>query len=150
MFEVLTFWHWLSIAGLLLIFELLVGAEFLLWLAFPAVASAGVAYIAPGMDWRIQVLLYIVFAVISLVVWKKYYRGQKLVATDQPHLNQRQQQFIGRTFTLIEVLNNDEGKIVVDDSQWRVRIAAGKATAKKGSKVKVIDVEGMILLVETV
>ena len=50
MFEVLTFWHWLSIAGLLLIFELLVGAEFLLWLAFPAVASSGVAYIAPGMD----------------------------------------------------------------------------------------------------
>ena len=150
MFEVLTFWHWLSIAGLLLIIELLVGAEFLLWLAFPAVASAGVAYIAPSMDWRIQILLYILFAIASLLIWKKYYRSKKLAVTDQPHLNQRQQQFVGRTFTLIETLNNDEGKIVVDDSQWRVRIIGGESTAKKNSKVKVMDVDGMILLVETV
>ena len=149
MFEVLTFWHWISIAGLLLIFELLIGAEFLLWLAFPAVASAGVAYVAPNLDWRIQVVLYILFELASLMVWKKYYRSKKLEATDQPHLNQRQQQFIGRTFTLVETLNNDEGKIGVDDSQWRVRIVGDVAAAKKGSKVKVVDVDGMVLLVET-
>lgn len=148
MFEVLTFWHWLSIAGILLIAELLLGAEFLLWLAFPAIASSAVAYIAPGMDWRVQVLLYIVFSVAALVVWNKFYRGKKLQVTDKPHLNQRQNQFIGRTFTLAEVLDNGEGKIVVDDSQWRVRLSEVSQKAKKGSLVKVVDTDGMILLVE--
>lgn len=150
MFEALTFWHWLSIAGILLIIELLLGAEFLLWLAFPAIASAGVSYVAPDMDWRVQVLLYIVFSAASLVIWYKFFYGKKLKVTDQPHLNQRQNQFIGRQFTLVETLINDEGKIIVDDSQWRVRIVDGAQNAKKGNKVKVIDVDGMILLVELV
>ncbi|MGH1427057.1 MAG: NfeD family protein [Arenicella sp.] len=150
MLEALTVWHWLSIAGVLLIAELLLGAEFLLWLAFPAVMSAGVAYIAPGMDWRLQVLLYIVFSIVSLLVWNKYYRGRMLKKTDQPHLNQRQNQFVGRSFTLVDILDNAEGKIVVDDSQWRVRISGEFQKAKKGDQVKVVDVDGMILLVELV
>lgn len=150
MFEALTFWHWLSIAGVLLIVELLLGAEFLLWLAFPAVISAGASYIAPEMDWRLQVLLYIIFSIVFLIVWNKFYRGKNMKETDQPHLNQRQNQYVGRTFTLVETLNNGEGKIVVDDSHWRVRLVGDQQDVKKDGKVKVVDIDGMILLVEAI
>ena len=70
--------------------------------------------------------------------------------TDQPHLNQRQNQYVGRTFTLVETLNNGEGKIVVDDSHWRVRLVGDQQDVKKDGKVKVVDIDGMILLVEVI
>ena len=146
MFETLTYWHWASIAGLLLIAELTIGAEFMLWLAAAAVLSTIVAAVAPGLDWKIQLSLYAAFSVAAIIGWMKYSKGRKMSPSDQPHLNQRQRRYIGRTFSLIEPIENGVGKIIVDDSQWKVR----GDDAKKGAKVKVVDVDGMVLLVETV
>lgn len=146
MFETLTFWHWAGIAALLLIAELMIGAEFMLWLAAAAGLSTIVALVSPDLDWRIQLVLYAIFSVAALIAWAKFYRGKKLQPTDQPHLNKRQNQYIGRTFSLVEAIEAGEGKVKVDDSQWSVR----GQDAKKGSIVKVVGVDGMTLLVESV
>ena len=146
MFEALTFWHWASIAALLLIFELMIGAEFMLWLAAAAVLSTLVALVAPDLDWKIQLVLYAAFSVAALVAWAKYSRGKKLSSTDQPHLNKRQYQYVGRKFSLDEAIEGGVGRIVVDDATWKVR----GEDAVKGTMVKVVDVDGMVLLIEHV
>lgn len=146
MFEALTFWHWASIVALLLTAELMIGAEFMLWLAAAAGLSTVVAYVAPELDWKIQLVLFSLFSIMALVAWIKFSRGRKLASTDQPNLNQRQNQYIGRTFFLVEAIDEGEGKIKVNDSHWKVR----GADAKKGSKVKVVGVDGMMLVVELV
>jgi hypothetical protein len=40
------------------------------------------------------------------------------VESDQPKLNRRGEQYVGRTFTLEEPIVNGHGKIRVDDSTW--------------------------------
>lgn len=146
MFETVTYWHWLSLAALFLIAELLIGAEFMLWLAAAAVFSAIVSFIAPDLSLWIQLVLFAVFCVFTLIAWAKLSLGKKLKTTDQPNLNKRQNQYIGRSFVLLTAIEAGEGKVKVDDSQWSVR----GEDAKKGSKVKVVGVDGMTLLVELI
>jgi membrane protein implicated in regulation of membrane protease activity len=144
MFETVTYWHWVGIAALFLIAELLIGAEFMLWLAAAAVFSAIVAFVAPELSLWIQLVLFAVFCVSTLIAWAKLSFGRKSKPTDQPNLNKRQNQYVGRTFSLVQAIEAGEGKIKVDDSQWTVR----GEDAKKGSAVKVVGVDGMTLLVE--
>ena len=150
MFETLTFWHWAIIVVAFLLAELLIGAEFMLWLAAAAGASSLVALAAPELDWKIQLFLYSVFSFLALFGWAKYSRNRKLAPTDQPNLNQRHRQYIGRTFALLDNMENGQGKVLADDAQWQIRVNDGDAKAKKGAKVKIIDVDGMTLIAELV
>ena len=66
------------------------------------------------------------------------------VISDQPNLNRRGQQYVGRTFTLDEPIVNGLGKIHVDDSTWKIE----GNDCPAGTKVKVTGVDGVILKVE--
>jgi membrane protein implicated in regulation of membrane protease activity len=61
-------------------------------------------------------------------------------------LNKRGAQYIGRTFSLIDPIENGRGKIKVDDSIWTV---LGE-DCSLGSKVKVTSVKGALFEVEQV
>ena len=147
MFEALTFWHWASLFVLLLIFELMIGAEFMLWLAAAAFLSTIVSWLAPELDWKVQLVLYALFSVLALFGWAKFSRGRNLTPSDQPNLNKRQNQFMGKVYALDEAIVNGKGFIVVNDSRWRVK---AEQDAESGAKVKVIDIDGMELIVELV
>lgn len=69
-----------------------------------------------------------------------------LIQTDAPTLNRRGQQYVGRVFTLSEAIVNGVGKIKVDDTLWKVK---GKDT-EVGKRVRVTEVDGVVLLVESV
>ncbi|MGH1541856.1 MAG: NfeD family protein [Arenicella sp.] len=141
----LSFWHWLIFAVVLLIFELFFPGAFMLWLAIAAGVSTLVALAFPDMVWQWQLVLFALFCVASIFAWRKWSPGNDK-PTDQPNLNRRTQQYVGRTFSLVEAIDNGVGKVVVDDSQWKV----SGADAPVGSKVKVVGAEGTILLVEPI
>jgi len=141
----LIYWHWLILGGVLLTLEMFAPGAFMLWLAFAAVASALVALVVPGLSWEVQVLLFSVFCLLSLYAWKRF-GGTREKPTDQPNLNRRGQQYVGRTFSLVDAIENGVGKVVVDDSQWKVM----GEDAPVNTKVKVVGTDGTILLVETV
>jgi membrane protein implicated in regulation of membrane protease activity len=65
--------------------------------------------------------------------------------TDEPNLNRRGDQYVGRVFTLEEPIENGFGKVKVDDSIWKVE---AKTDIESGKKIKVTAVEGTILQVE--
>jgi hypothetical protein len=98
-----------------------------------------------GPGWEYQVLLFSGLSIISLTLFKRYQHAHP-VTTDQPALNRRGEQYIGRTFTLEEPISNRTGVIRVDDSTWRIT----GADLPTGTTVTVVGVDGVILKVEAV
>jgi len=137
------YWHWLILAGILLIIEVAAPSFFFLWLSVAA-GITGLALLAvPDLGWEYQILLFSGLSILSLTVFKRYQRAHP-VTTDQPALNRRGEQYIGRTFTLTEPILNNTGKIHVDDSTWRVK----GADLPAGATVRVTGADGVILEVE--
>lgn len=142
-FASIDYWHWWILAGVLLIIEVAAPSFFFLWLSVAA-GITGLALLAvPELAWEYQILLFSGLAILSLTVFKRYQRAHP-VTTDQPALNRRGEQYIGRTFTLTEPILNNTGKIHVDDSTWRVK----GSDLPAGAKVRITGVDGVILEVE--
>jgi membrane protein implicated in regulation of membrane protease activity len=144
-FASIDYWHWWILAGILLIIEVAAPSFFFLWLSVAA-GITGVALLAvPDLGWEYQVLLFSGLSIISLTLFKRYQHAHP-VTTDQPALNRRGEQYIGRTFTLEEPISNRTGVIRVDDSTWRIT----GADLPTGTTVTVVGVDGVILKVEAV
>jgi len=144
-FASIDYWHWWILAGILLIIEVAAPSFFFLWLSVAA-GITGLALLAvPDLGWEYQILLFSGLSIISLTLFKRYQHAHP-VTTDQPALNRRGEQYIGRTFTLEEPISNRTGVIRVDDSTWRVT----GADLPTGTTVTVVDVDGVILKVEPV
>jgi membrane protein implicated in regulation of membrane protease activity len=141
--EALTFWHWLAFAGLLLILEIFAPGAFMLWIGIAAITSAIVAFLLPGLSWQIQLILFAIFCLGSVLAWR-HFSPLKNQVTDQPVLNQRNEQYVGRIFTLSDSIENGVGKIIVDDTQWKVY----GPDLPRESTVRVVGTKGTILIVE--
>jgi len=120
------------------------GAVFL-WLGISAGVVGSLLYFIPGIDWEYQLLIFSLLSIVSILLWKKY-QTKNPVQTDQPQLNRRGSQYIGRLFTLDEPIVNEVGKIHVDDTIWKIQ----GEDCPANSRVRVTGVDGTILLVETV
>lgn len=143
--EHIRYHHWLLLAIILIILEIFAPGAFLLWLGIAAGLVSLIVFLLPGLTWGQQFLLFTVFSIASLFIW--YTRLIKHpTPTDQPMLNRRGEQYIGRIFTLDEPIINNIGKIKVDDSTWKI---SGK-DCDADLKVKIIAVDGVILKVELV
>ncbi len=140
--EAFTYWHWLILAVGLMILEIFAPGAFFLWLGIASAAVGGLVWLLPSMGWEYQLLLFSVLSVISILIWRRFFRTQP-ADTDQPALNRRGEQYVGRTFTLDEPIVNGLGKIRVDDSTWKI---AGEDCAS-GTRIKVVGAEGTLLRV---
>ena len=140
-FEILTPWHWLTAAVILIVIEMMIGTYFLLWVGFAAAATALVLWIF-GVGWQAQMIMFFILSLASIVAWHYYTKNNPTVDA-MPNLNKRGHQHIGRTFNLSRAIVNGVGKINVNDSTWKV---AGE-DLPEGAKVKVVDISGTILKV---
>jgi len=137
------FWHWWVIGIVLLGIEILAPGFWFLWMAVAAGIVGAVLFFLPDTSWQWQVLLFAVLSVVSMIGWRAYQRRYP-TESDQPNLNRRGAQYIGRVFTLDEAIVNGTGKIRVDDTTWKVT----GGDQPTGAKVKVTGVEGTVLTVE--
>ena len=139
----IVFWHWWILAGILLILELTTPVFFFLWLGIAAAAVGFLMLVVPNQSIEVQLVLFGILSIIAVIAWRRY-RETHPPESDQPLLNQRGQQYAGRIFTLEQPIVNGVGKIEVDDSTWRVK----GPDLSPGSRVRVIDVDGVVLIVE--
>jgi membrane protein implicated in regulation of membrane protease activity len=137
------YWHWLILGGVLLLVEVAAAGFFFLWLAIAAVITGLVLLLFPGLDWQYQLMLFSGLSVISIAAFRRYQRSNP-VTTDQPTLNRRGEQYIGRSFTLEQPIINNIGVIRVDDSTWRI----SGADLPAGATIKVVAADGVLLKVE--
>lgn len=145
-FEKLVFWHWWILGAVLLGIEIVAPAEFFLWLGISAGVTGGIVLIAPDFGWQWQLVLFGMLSVASIGGWRLYQK-EFPPQTDEPMLNRRGSQYVGRTFELIEGMRLGRGKISVDDSTWRA-VCDDETDLPPGSRVKVVDIDGTTLKVE--
>ena len=143
MLEHLDFWHWFIFAVGLLILEVFAPGAFFLWMGIAAAIVGALLWLIPGLSWEMQIIIFAVLSVATIVWWRKRMTDNPTVS-DQPNLNRRGQQYVGRTFTLEEPIVNGNGKIHVDDSTWKVE----GSDCPEGTQVTVTGVDGVILKVE--
>ncbi len=142
---VFEFWYWWVLAFVLLIFEMLTPGFFFMWLAAAGFITGLLVWLIPALSLNMQVLIFSVFSVLAISVWRFY--GKKLSQeSDQPLLNKRGAQYIGRVFSLHAPIENGQGKIKVDDTIWKVH----GEDCDINTKVKVTGVRGTVFEVERV
>ena len=139
----LTHWTWWIIALALLIVEVLVSGTFFLWMGISAGIVGFVLLVFPGTSWEVQLLIFSLLSIIAIASWRTYQKKHP-EETDQPTLNRRGEQYIGRVFTLDKPIVNGVGKIQVDDTTWRIR----GSDLSAGLKIKVVAIDNTILEVE--
>ncbi len=141
--EEIEFWHWWIAAIVLIVVEVFAPGTVALWMAVSAAVVGLLLLAIPGVTWQTQFLVFAVLSVATVVAWRAYQLRHPTV-TDQPTLNRRGEQYVGRVFTLTEAIVNGTGKIHVDDTMWKVE---GEDLAE-GTRVRVTGVAGTVLTVE--
>ncbi|SDT03977.1 NfeD family protein [Pseudomonas oryzae] len=139
----LSYWDWLAFGTLLLILEVFGTGGYLLWTGVAAACVGLLTFLLPGLHWTLQYLLFGVLSILTAVLW---WRRQRAAGKsgDQPGLNRRGSELLGRRFVLHEAIVEGRGKIRVGDSVWLVSGPALPA----GSEVRVVGQDGVVLQVE--
>ncbi len=137
----LAFW---AVAALVLFAaEALAPGAFMLWFGFAAAAMALVVLAVPGIGWLAQAILFSVLAVISVAIYRKWFRG-KGRQSDKPLLNRRAEQLIGTVAVLDQAIAGGRGRVKIDDAFWTVQ----GPDLPEGARVRVVAVDGMALKVQ--
>ena len=141
-FELL-YWHWFVLAALMGVVEILAPGVFFLWLAISAFVTGVLAFVAPGIGDATQIIFFSALSVVLVFFGWKYFRRAP-IASDQPLLNHRAAQYVGKLFTLETAITNGTGRIKAGDTTWKVE---GTDMAE-GTQVRVTGYDGPVLKVE--
>lgn len=141
--ENITNWHWFILAVILFVLEVFAPGAFFMWIAIAAAIMGLLLSLFTGITGEYQLFLFAILSVSSLFAWRKF-AAKHPQETDQPQLNKRGTQYVGRTFTLDAPIVNQYGRIRVDDTTWKIQ----GEDCDAGSVVKVTEIDGTVLLVE--
>jgi len=137
MFVTLGTWNWLIFGIILMALELLAPGIFLFWLGLAALLVGLISFVtAPG--WQLQILLFALFAIAAVPLWRHLARANAAPSRDNPFLNRRSAALVGRVFTLEKPIIDGNGTVRIDDTVWRV---AGPDTPA-GSRVRIVQADG--------
>ncbi len=139
-------WNWMVLGFALLAMEILVPGVFLVWIGLAAIATGALSLLLWGSAlwvWQIQTLVFLALSLAAALAGNRYFRLRQ-PPSDQPLLNLRGEQLVGRTATLDEPIREGRGRIRINDTVWRV---SGPDLAA-GTRVKVVAAKGNDLTVE--
>jgi len=142
MFTSLGTWNWLIFGFVLMALELLAPGVFMFWLGLAALL-VGLLSFAIDPSWQTQLLMFAVFAVAAVPLWRRVANSHKSASQSNPFLNKRTDALVGRVFTLEKPIIDGAGTVRIDDTIWRV---AGP-DAPAGSRVRVVQADGASLTV---
>lgn len=136
-------WIWWSVGVLLLAGEMVIPGVYLLWIGLASALTGVVAWLLPGLGFDGHGLIFAVLAALSVFIGHRYFYSKR-EAEPESTVNTRGKKHVGKVYEVVESFKNGRGHVSVGDSRW---LAEGP-DAKLGDKVRVISVEGTILVVE--
>ena len=142
MFVTLGTWNWLIFGLVLMALELIAPGVFLFWLGLAALL-VGLLSFAFHPSWQVQILLFALFAIAAVPVWRRLARSNVAAEANSPFLNKRADALVGRVFTLEKPIVDGAGTVRIDDTVWRI---AGP-DAPAGSRVRIVQADGARLTV---
>jgi membrane protein implicated in regulation of membrane protease activity len=134
---------WGAAALLLFAAEALAPGAFMLWLGFAAVVVFIGVLLVPGIPLLAQVAAFIALSFVSIQVYRRWFTHNDRVS-DQPMLNRRVAQLIGRVVSLESPIVNGRGRVQIADAYWEV---AGPELPA-GTVVKIVGAIDTTLRVE--
>ena len=140
MFSTLGTWNWLIFGFILMALEVIAPGVFLFWLGLASLL-VGLVSFALHPAWQTQLLMFAVFAVCAVPVWRRL--ALRAHPESNPFLNRRADALVGRVFTLEKPIIDGSGTVRIDDTVWRV---AGPDTPA-GTRVRVVHADGANLTV---
>jgi len=135
---------WWLLALVLIGAELMIPGFFMLWIGVAAAAMGLILMFLPELSFLIQAVLFVTLALISCYIYWRFVRAAVNERSDQPNLNRRAEQYIGRRYVLETAIVNGRGKVKVGDSPW---LAEGP-DLPAGTEVEVVGVDGSALKVQ--
>jgi len=141
-------WNWMVLGLVLLGLEILLPGVFLLWIGLAALAVGSLSLLLWDVGfwgWELQTVIFLALSVVFA------FAGRRIMASrgdqsDQPLLNQRGQQLVGRTATLKEPISEGFGRIQLGDTLWRV----SGPDLPVGARVRVVAAGDSELVVEQI
>ncbi|MCA0278318.1 MAG: NfeD family protein [Proteobacteria bacterium] len=115
-------WVWMLLGFVLLTLEIFAPGVFLLWIGIAALLVGALSlqlWDWASWTWHAQVLTFVVLSLASAYLGKRITNNSS-ERSDQPLLNQRGAQMVGRTATLTEAIREGRGRIKLGDTTWRV------------------------------
>ncbi|PSJ63396.1 NfeD family protein [Kumtagia ephedrae] len=141
-------WNWMVLGLLLLAIEIVTPGFYLLWIGLAALVVGAISLVlgdAAFWHWQVQVLVFLALSLAAAYAGRRIMAGRE-AESDQPLLNRRGEQLVGRTATLTEPIREGYGRIQLGDTLWRVR----GPDLPAGARVKVVSVDDLELVVVAV
>ena len=135
-------WLWMIGGVLLLIAEIIAPGFFLLFIGAAALATGAFALLF-GLGAAAQLALFALYSLIAVMVGRRFYANSSTESSD-PLLNDRMARMIGKVVTVVEPVDEHNGRVRVGDGEWTAR--GGPAAA--GERVRITGVDGNCLKVE--
>ncbi len=137
---------WAVVALLLVAAEVMAPGAFMLWLGFAAAAMFVLAWLVPGLPIVLQAVLFVVLGFTSILAYRKWLQRRQEPESDQPALNRRAAQLIGRIVPLDRAIERGTGRVQIADAYWEV----SGPDLPIGASVRIVGADGMTLRVEAV
>lgn len=141
-------WNWMLLGFVLLALEILVPGVFLLWIGIAAILTGALSlqlWDWAWWGWQAQVVVFLALSLASAFFGQRITKARE-EATDEPLLNRRDAQLVGRTAILEQPIHEGYGRIRIDDTLWRVQ----GPDAPTGARVRVVSAGGGDLTVELI
>jgi len=142
-FAPVAYWHWLALGGVLIIVEAFAPGFLFVWLGFAALAVGLALLVWPSLGLSLQLLVFAVLAVASMFAWR-YWQGSRVPTSEQPHLNRRGAQYVGRRAVLVDPIVNGRGRAKIGDTSWQV----SGPDLPAGRVVEIAGIDGTVLEVK--
>ncbi len=147
MLQGFTVWHWLGIALLFLVLELLTGTTYFLWLSLAAGVTTLWMFLPLPSPWPFQWFLFSVAAIVLTLMGHFLVRPRWMKADDEK-LNQRGVRLVGQYVQAVETFTHGAGRVKVRDTEWSARLTQTQGKIRAGDVLIVRSVEGVTLIVE--
>jgi len=143
LFPTLGQWVWWILAGLLLIVELLLAGIFFVWLGIAAAIMGVIDFLSPPLSWQVEVLIFALLSAVLVIAGRPWLKRRQALESDQPNLNRRINDYVGKSYVLDEAIINGRGKVKIDDTLWEVT----GPDLPQGAWVRIIGIDGLRLRV---
>jgi membrane protein implicated in regulation of membrane protease activity len=134
---------WASLALLLIAAETLAPGVFMLWLGFAAAVVFAIVLLVPGIPPLWQAVAFVILSFALIAVYRYFFRKSDK-QSDQPLLNRKAEQFIGKVLPLHQAIVNGQGRVKIGDALWTVE----GPDLPQGTQVRVIGATSMTLKVD--
>ncbi len=139
-------WHWIVIGLLLLGMEMMTGTFVLLGLGIAAIL-VGVIYLLFSISFNTGLLLWLFFSVVAIGAWFRWFRTKPVSQSGQSNYR------LDTLGTVMEQITpHQRGKVAFDtpvlgNSSWPT---TAKTEIPKGSRVKIVQVNGQLIEVKQI